>query len=67
MHSSRKLWIWLAVIFLFSFGVLDWVGTEIYLTAPPIPNQVLSSSGEVIFTEGQVQKGQQAWLSAGGQ
>jgi len=67
MYSSRKLWAWLAVICLISFGVLGWVGTEIYLTAPPIPNKVISSSGEVVFTEGQVQKGQQAWQSAGGQ
>ncbi len=67
MYSSRKLWTWLAVICLLSFGVLGWVGTEIYLTAPPIPNQVLSKSGEVVFTEGQVQQGQQAWQSAGGQ
>ena len=67
MYSSRKLWTWLAVICLLSFGVLGWVGTEIYLTAPPIPNQVISTSGEAVFTEGQVQKGQQAWQSAGGQ
>ena len=67
MYSSRKLWTWLAVICLMSFGVLGWVGTEIYLTAPPIPNQVISTSGEVLFTEGQVQQGQQAWQSAGGQ
>ena len=67
MYSSRKLWTWLAVICLLSFGVLGWVGTEIYLTAPPIPNQVISTSGEAVFTEGQVQQGQQAWQSAGGQ
>ena len=66
MYSSRKLWTWLAVICLLSFGVLGWVGTEIYLTAPPIPNQVISTSGEAVFTEGQVQQGQQAWQSAGG-
>ena len=67
MYSSRKLWTWLAVICLLSFGVLGWVGTEIYLTAPPIPNQVVSTTGEVVFTEGQVQRGQQAWQAAGGQ
>jgi nitric oxide reductase subunit B len=67
MYSSRKLWAWLAVICLLSFGVLGWVGTEIYLTAPPIPNQVVSTSGEAVFTEGEVQQGQQAWQSAGGQ
>ncbi len=67
MHATRKLWTWLAVICVLSFAVLGWVGTEIYLTAPPIPKQVISSDGTVLFSEGQVQNGQQAWLSAGGQ
>lgn len=67
MHASRKLWTWLAVICVLSFAVLGWVGTEIYLSAPPIPQQVSSRQGEVLFSEGQVQRGQQAWLSAGGQ
>jgi nitric oxide reductase subunit B len=67
MHATRKLWTWLAVICVLSFAVLGWVGTEIYLTAPPIPKQVVSTKGAVLFSEGQVQRGQEAWLSAGGQ
>src|SRR5450830_598551 len=67
MHATRKLWTWLAVICVLSFAVLGWVGTEIYLTAPPIPKQVISTKGAVLFSEGQVQRGQEAWLSAGGQ
>ena len=67
MHATRKLWTWLGIICVLSFAVLGWVGTEIYLTAPPIPHQVISSKGAVLFSEGQVQRGQEAWLSAGGQ
>ncbi len=67
MHATRKLWTWLAVICVLSFAVLGWVGTEIYLTAPPVPKQVISTQGKLLFSEGQVQRGQQAWLSAGGQ
>jgi len=67
MHATRKLWTWLGVICVLSFAVLGWVGTEIYLTAPPIPQQVVSTKGVVLFSEGQVQRGQEAWLSAGGQ
>ena len=67
MHATRKLWTWLAVIFVLSFAVLGWVGTEIYLTAPPIPKQVVSTDGAILFSEGQIQRGQEAWLSAGGQ
>jgi nitric oxide reductase subunit B len=50
-----------------SFAVLLWVGKEIYLKAPPIPTQVVSTNGAVLFSAGQVDLGQQAWLSAGGQ
>ncbi|WP_366144144.1 hypothetical protein [Candidatus Accumulibacter sp. ACC012] len=46
---------------------LGWVGREIFVHAPPIPTQVVSSDGQVLFSEGQVQQGQQSWLSAGGQ
>ena len=67
MHATRKLWSWLAVISLLSFAVLGWVGTEIYVKAPPIPQQVVSTKGEVLFTAEQIQRGQEAWLSAGGQ
>ena len=67
MHATRKLWTWLGVICLMSFAVLGWVGTEIYQTAPPIPKAVISTKGDVLFSEGQVQRGQEAWLSAGGQ
>jgi nitric oxide reductase subunit B len=67
MHATRKLWTWLAIICALSFAVLGWVGAEIYLTAPPIPKQVISADNEVLFSEGQVDRGQQAWLSAGGQ
>lgn len=79
MHASRKLWTWLAIICVLSFAVLGWVGTEIYLTAPPIPNAVVSESAfsaaasnlapdsHVVYGGGEVQRGQEAWLAAGGQ
>ncbi|MGZ8251235.1 MAG: nitric-oxide reductase large subunit, partial [Methylophilaceae bacterium] len=67
MHATRKLWTWLAVICVLSFSVLGWVGTEIYVTAPPIPKQVVSQNGDVLFSAAQVQRGQEAWLAAGGQ
>ncbi|MDP5238178.1 nitric-oxide reductase large subunit [Uliginosibacterium sp. 31-16] len=67
MHSSRRLWRWLAAVFLLSFAVLGWMGREIYLAAPPIPQKVLSADGSAVFGPDQVMHGQQAWLSAGGQ
>jgi nitric oxide reductase subunit B len=67
MQVTRKLWTWLGMIFVLSFAVLGWVGKEIYLTAPPIPQLVAGSDGAVLFSKGQVQLGQEAWLAAGGQ
>ncbi len=67
MYATRKLWTWLAVICVLSFAALGWVGTEIYLKAPPIPQKVVSASGDQLFTADQIQQGQQAWLAAGGQ
>ncbi|CAN5806746.1 nitric-oxide reductase large subunit [soil metagenome] len=67
MHATRKLWTWLGIICLLSFAVLGWVGKEIYLSAPPIPKQIVSSNGDVLYTHEQIQRGQEAWLAAGGQ
>ncbi|MEO5362864.1 MAG: nitric-oxide reductase large subunit [Magnetococcus sp. DMHC-8] len=67
MVATRGLWTWLTVICVLSFAVLGWVGTEIYLSAPPIPKRVVSTQGGILFADGQVQRGQEAWLSAGGQ
>jgi nitric oxide reductase subunit B len=67
MKSNHGLWRWLGLIFVLSFGALGYLGWQIYLTAPPIPKAVVTTSGEVLFTGEQVQKGQQVWLASGGQ
>jgi nitric oxide reductase subunit B len=67
MKSNHRLWRWLGLIFVLSFGALGYLGWQIYLTAPPIPKAVVTTSGEVLFTGEQVQKGQQVWLASGGQ
>jgi len=64
---NTTLWRWLALIFVLSFGVLGYLGYQIYLTAPPIPQKVVTTEGQVLFTGEQIQMGQQVWLAAGGQ
>src|SRR5678815_2835583 len=59
MRSTSRLWRWLALIFVLSFGALGYLGWQIYLSAPPIPSAVVTSSGQVLFTGEQVQRGQQ--------
>ncbi len=67
MKPTRKLWQWLGVVFVLSFAALGYLGREIYLAAPPIPSAVVSSSGTTLFTATQVEDGQRAWRSVGGQ
>lgn len=67
MQTNHRLWRWLGLIFVLSFGALGFLGYQIYLSAPPIPKSVVTAQGEVLFTGEQIQAGQQAWLSAGGQ
>jgi len=66
-NNTHRLWRWLGLIFVLSFGALGYLGFQIYLSAPPIPKAVVSTDGETLFTGEQIQLGQQAWLSAGGQ
>ncbi|HEY1181949.1 MAG TPA: nitric-oxide reductase large subunit, partial [Rhodocyclaceae bacterium] len=67
MKNNSRLWRWLGLIFVLSFGALGYLGWQIYLSAPPIPRQIVTAEGDVLFTGEQIQLGQQAWLSAGGQ
>jgi nitric oxide reductase subunit B len=67
MQSTRNLWRWLAVVCLLSFAALGWLGREIYLAKPPIPSAVRTTDGKVLFTDEQIEYGQQAWRAAGGQ
>ncbi|KAA2284824.1 nitric-oxide reductase large subunit [Arenimonas fontis] len=67
MSSTRKLWTALAVLLLVSFAALLWVGGEIHRVMPPIPERVVTESGQVVFTREDIQTGRQAWQSIGGQ
>ena len=67
MSGNSRLWRWLGLIFVLSFGALGYLGWQIYLAAPPIPAKVMTADGTVLFTGEEIQKGQQAWMAAGGQ
>ena len=66
MSSTRKLWIWLFALLTVSFGVLLLVGRDISVKAPPMPEQVVTESGETIFTRADMERGRQVWQSMGG-
>ncbi len=67
MKNSRRLWCSLGIVFVLSFAALGWLGREIYVAAPPIPVSVTTVDGSVLFTGSQIHRGQQLWLSTGGQ
>ena len=67
MTTTRKLWIGLILLLVSGFGVLLWMGGVIHQKAPPMPDQVVSASGHVLYTHAQLQEGRQVWQSFGGQ
>ncbi len=66
MGEFKGLWYRLVVILILTFGLLGYLGHEVYRQAPPIPDQYVSSSGEVLMTSEDILSGQSAWQSTGG-
>ncbi len=65
--SYRKLWIALGVVMVASFAVLGGVGYKAINSGPPIPFQVVTADGRVLFTGETIRDGQNVWQSTGGQ
>ena len=66
MDNTRKLWIGLGTLLAISFGILLYMGGEIHRKAPPMPDRVVSSSGETLFERSDIERGRQVWQSMGG-
>ena len=64
---QKKLWIALGAVIMISFAVLLYYGSEIYQKAPPVPEQVVDKSGNILFTGQDIKDGQNVWQSIGGQ
>src|SRR6185312_9155356 len=62
----KKLWLIFIAIFVFSFAILGWVGTEIFRQAPPIPREVVTTDGQVLIADDEIQNGQNVWQAMGG-
>lgn len=65
--KTRTLWIGFIGVMVISFAVLLFFGREIYRKAPPIPSEVVTHSGKVLFTGQDIKDGQNIWQSIGGQ
>lgn len=65
--TTKKLWLTLALVMVSSFAVLIFYSNDIYRKAPPIPDKVVSETGEVLFSGQDIKDGQNVWQSIGGQ
>lgn len=63
----RRLWIALGIVVFASFAVLSYYGRDIYRMAPPIPERVVTTDGQVVMTGQEIRDGQNVWQSTGGQ
>jgi nitric oxide reductase subunit B len=64
--SFRKLWTAFGLVVVLSFGVLGWMGVRIYQQAPPVPDRVVTTSGERVIGPDDIHDGQNVWQSMGG-
>ena len=62
----RALWLGFVAVLVFSFAILGWVGSRIYQEAPPVPDRVVTSAGQVVIPSGAIREGQNVWQAMGG-
>jgi nitric oxide reductase subunit B len=62
----KKYWIGFSVVIILSFIVLSLVGVKIYQQKPPVPEKVITESGELVFTKSDIEEGQNIWQAMGG-
>lgn len=54
-----------ALVFIFGFFVMGFLAYRTYTDSMPLPQQVVSDSGDVVFTEEEITSGQQIFLQRG--
>ncbi len=64
--SYKRLWTALAAVIIGSFAVLGYYGVELYREAPPLPERVVTTEGDVVFSGQAIRDGQNVWQSMGG-
>ena len=67
MSITRRLWIGLGTLLVVGFSILLWMGTVIHRQAPPMPDAVVTTGGDTVYTRADIEQGRQVWQSIGGQ
>ena len=66
MGIYKKLWWILIAVLIGTFTILGYMGAEIYRSAPPLPEKVISSDQTLEFNKEDILAGQSHWQSIGG-
>jgi len=66
MMKIRTIVWGLIIVCIVSFSILLSLGSDVYREAPPIPEKIITSNGNVLFTYENIDQGQLAWRSMGG-
>ena len=64
--TVKRLWKILGISLVLSFSILLYFGGQIYFKAPPIPNAIQTTDGQVIYTKADIENGQNIWQTIGG-
>jgi nitric oxide reductase subunit B len=64
--TIKRLWLILTSSMIVMFSIMLYLGHEIYQQAPPIPERVETTSGEILYTRSDLLRGQNVWQSTGG-
>src|ERR1043166_392871 len=67
MSQYKRLSIALCVVVVASFAALGYFGNKAIQNAPPIPREVATTDGRVLFDGETIRDGQNVWQSIGGQ
>jgi nitric oxide reductase subunit B len=65
--NVRRLWTGFIAMLIICFAVLLFFGRQIYREKPPLPKEVVTTDGTVLFTGQDIKDGQNIWQSTGGQ
>lgn len=67
MENTKRLWVLLGAVIFITFFILGWFGKELYRQVPPLPTQIITTTGTILFDKEDILSGQQVWQSIGGQ
>lgn len=66
MEQYKKLWFTLIAVLTVTFGILGYLGVEVYRQSPPVPERYVSADGQTVITRDDIYAGQSAWQATGG-